>query len=346
VAGNGIRAATAIVVVLAALAATACGGGGGGRNSAAPADQHLVYLAGESAKDTAVWIADVDGGSPRKLVAGSAALLSPDGRTVAVQRHSGGIVLVSADGKRSRQLTARRLRPQKWSPDGSTLYATAANGPAVVKLLALDRASGRAQTIASGSLYGFDISPDGDQIVYSRAPEATDQGICGDQFDLYVADPDGGSAKRITHDGLSAFPVWGESGIAFSRFPSGGTLEDCSAPGIWTIDPGGGDPVPVIARAPDSIVLSGFYGLQPLAWLGKERLLVGLRSEWGTRAAVLDTKSHRLRRFDDYAELASSDGRFYAGSGGAEGVALSIRRIGDGHQVLQRKNACCPSWNR
>jgi hypothetical protein len=343
VAGNGIRAATAIVVV---VAATACGGGSGGRNSAAPTEQHLVYLVGESAKNTSVWIADVNGGSPRKLGSGSAAVLSPDGRTVAVQLHSGGIVLVSADGKRSRQLTAQRLRPQKWSPDGSTLYATAASGPAVVKIVALDRASGRAQTIASGSFYGFDTSPDGDKIVYARAPEATDQGICGDQFDLYVADPDGGSAKRLTHDGLSAFPVWGDSAIAFSRFPAGGTLEDCSAPGIWTIDPGGGDPAPVIDRAPDSIVLSGFYGLQPLAWLGEERLLVGLRSEWGTKAAVLDTKSHRLRRFDDYAELASSDGRFYAGSGGDEGVALFIRRIGDGHQVLLRKNACCPSWNR
>ena len=77
------------------------------------------------------------------------------------------------------------------------------------------------KTIAGGSLYGLDTSPDGKQIVYSRAPEATPQGICGDQFDLYVANLDGSGAKRITNDGLSAFPVWGAGGIAFTHFPGG-----------------------------------------------------------------------------------------------------------------------------
>ncbi|MFL5921080.1 MAG: TolB family protein [Gaiellaceae bacterium] len=341
VARKGICGVAAVLVV---LMAAACGDGG--QNRAAPKDRHLVYVAGESARDASVWIAAADGGHARKLSEGSAGVLSPDGRTVAVQRRAGGVALLSADGKTSHELTAQRLHPQAWSPDGKTLYATAATGPAVVKLLGLDRETGRARQIASGSLYGFDLAPDGKHIVYSRAPEATDQGICGDQFDLYVADPDGGSAKRITHDGLSAFPVWGDSGIAFSHFPPGRTLEDCSSPGIWTIGADGGEPSPVIARAPDSIVVLGFYGLQPLAWLDGERLLIGLRSEFGTKAAVLDTKSHRLRQFDDYADIASSDGRFYVGSGGDEGLALTIRRVSDGHRVLLRENACCPSWNR
>jgi len=342
VARNGICGVAALLVV--ALAAAGCGGGD--NRQAAPAEHHLVYVAGESANDTSVWIAGVDGAHPRKLSNGSAGVLSPDGRTVAVQRRGGGIDLLSADGKRSRQLTGRKLHPQMWSRDGNTLYATGAVGPAVVKLLALDTESRRSRTIASGSLYGFDISPDGTQIAYSRAPEATDQGICGDQFDLYVADPDGSSKERLTSDGLSAFPVWGDSGIAFSHFPSGRSLEDCSSPGIWTIDPEGGEASPVIKRAPASIVLLGFYGLQPVGWLDKQHLLIGLRSEFGTKAAVLDTKSRRLRQFDDYAEHPSSDGRFYVGSGGDEGVALTIRRVGDGHRVLRRQNACCPSWNR
>jgi len=340
VARNAICGVTALFVV-----ALAAGCGGGDNRQAAPAEHHLVYVAGESANDTSVWIAGVDGAHPRKLSDGSAGVLSPDGRTVAVQR-GGGIDLLSADGKRSRQLTGQKLHPQMWSRDGKTLYATGTVGPAVVKLLALDTKSRRSRTIASGSLYGFDISPDGRQIAYSRAPEATDQGICGDQFDLYVADPDGSSKKRLTSDGLSAFPVWGDSGIAFSHFPSGRSLEDCSSPGIWTIDADGGEASPVIARAPASIVLLGFYGFQPVGWLDEQHLLIGLRSEFGTKAAVLDTKSRRLRQFDDYAEHASSDGRFYVGSGGDEGVALTIRRVGDGHRMLRRQDACCPSWNR
>ena len=163
VARNGICGVAALFVV--ALAAAGCGGGD--NRQAAPAEHHLVYVAGESANDTSVWIAGVDGAHPRKLSNGSAGVLSPDGRTVAVQRRGGGIDLLSADGKRSRQLTGRKLHPQMWSRDGKTLYATGAVGPAVVKLLALDTESRRSRTIASGSLYGFDISPDGTQIAYA-----------------------------------------------------------------------------------------------------------------------------------------------------------------------------------
>lgn len=329
---------------LVVLAAAGCGGSEDNRQ-AAPAEQHLVYTAGESAKNTTVWIAAVDGAHPRKLSKGSTGVLSPDGRTVAVRR-GGGIDLLTSGGKRLRQLTSKNLRPEMWSRDGKTLYATAAIGPAIVKLLALDADSGRSRTIASGSLYGLDTSPDGKKIVYSRAPEATDQGICGDQFNLYVANPDGSSKKRITNDGLSAFPAWGEAGIAFSHFPSGRSIEDCSSPGIWTIDPDGGKPTPVIARAPASIVLLNLYGLQPIGWLDDRRLLIGLRSEFGNKAAVLDTKTRRMRQFSDYAEHASSDGRYYVGSGGDTGVALTIRRVDDGQRMLRRQNACCASWNR
>ena len=217
---NGICGGAAAFVL---LAAAGCGGADDNRQ-AAPAQRHLVYVAGESAKDASVWIAAVDGANPRKLADGSAGVLSPDGRTVAVLRRGGGIDLLSANGKRSRHLTSRKLRPQQWSRDSKTLYATRAVGPAIVELLALDTDSGSSHTIANGSLYGLDVSPDGKKIVYSRAPEATDQGICGDQFDLYVANPDGSSKKRLTNDGLSAFPVWGESRIAFSHFPSGRSL--------------------------------------------------------------------------------------------------------------------------
>lgn len=339
------------------MAATACSGSGGDDKTstpATPAERHLTFIGGEleaterqTEAKSSVWIADPSGAHARKLTNGFLGLLSPDGKTVAVQRLGKGIFLVSSDGKQTKQLTAApQLRPQAWSPDGKLVYVTADAGNAVVRLAAVDRDSGTVKTIATGSLYGIDTSPDGKQIVYSRAPEATEQGICGDQFDLYVANPDGSSKKRLTNDGLSAFPVWGESRIAFSHFPSGRSLEDCSSPGIWTIDPDGGKASPVISRAPASIVLLGLFGLQPIGWLDKQRLLVGLRSEYGTKAAVLDTKSRRMRQFNDYAEHASSDGRYYVGSGGDTGVALTIRRIEDGHRMLRRQNACCPSWNR
>ena len=326
-----------------ALSAAACGGGG---KTSRPIQHHLVYVRGTGVNVATVWIADVDGRHPRRLGTGVAGVLSPDGTTVAIAKRGGGIYLVPSEGGRERRLTARQLQPRAWAGDGKTLFATAQTANAVVELDALDRTSGRVRTIARGSLYGFDVSPDGEQLVYSRAPEATTEGICGDQFDLYVTDVEGGEAKRLTHDGLSAFPVWGESGIAFAHFPPGGTLQDCSSPGISTIDADGANERAVLERAPDAIVFSGFYGLQPLAWLDARRVLVGLRSDNGTEGAVLDTRGRNLRRLNDYADEASSDGRFAVGSGGEQSLAVSILRISDGKRVFHRNSACCPDWNR
>lgn len=324
------------------LAASGCGGGKG----SSPAERHLVYVKGTGLGDATVWIAKPDGSDARKLTSGVAGVLSPDGRTVAVARRGRGIFLVPSRGGHTRRLTARTLRPQAWSPDGKSVLATAATDRAVYELDALDRDSGRRQVIARGSLYGFDFSPQGDELVYSRAPQPTFEGICGDQFDLYVSKLDGSDAKAITHDGLSGFPAWGPGGIAFAHFPSGGALADCAAPGVWTIDPDGSNEHAVIRRAPDSITLAGYYGFQPLDWLDGEHVLVGLRTDSGTEGAILDVKTRKLRRLGDYTDLASSDGRFSVGSGGDQGLILSLLRLSDGHRLLVRKNACCPSWNR
>jgi hypothetical protein len=340
VARSGIGAAATACLL---LAATACAGS----HKASPAaERHLVYVKGSGVNSAVVWIAKPDGSGARPLTSGFAGVLSPDGRTVAVARRRQGVFLVPSHGGRARRLTTRTLQPQAWSPDGKTLFATAATSRAVYALVALDRDSGRQHVIARGSLYGFDFSPGGDELVYSRAPQPTFEGICGDQFDLYVAKTDGGEPKRITHDGLSGFPVWGPAGIAFAHFPVGGSVADCAAPGVWTIDPDGSNERAVIARAPDSITLAGYYGFQPLAWLDEEHVLVGLRTDSGTEGAILDVKTRKLRRLGDYADLASSDGRFSVGSGGDQGLILSLLRLRDGHRLLLRKNACCPSWNR
>jgi hypothetical protein len=341
---SGIAALAAGALV---LAVSACSGRDSGNvKTIEPAERHLVYVAGDSAKNGAVWIARPNGENAHRLTPGVVALLAPDGKTVAVQRPGKGIFLVSSDGAKTRRLTPRTLRPLAWSPDGKQLYTSAATGPAVVALVALDRDTGDAHTLAKGSFYGFDVSPDGEQLVYSRAPVATDQGICGDQFDLYVTKLDGSSPERITHDGLSAFPAWGPAGIAFSHFPSGGTLADCGSPGIGTIDPDGSNREIVIGRAPEAITLLGFYGYQPLAWLDDSHVLVGLRSESGTEGAVLDTETTKLRRLNVFADEASSDGRFSVGSGGDPEISLSIVRLSDGKRVFVRKGVCCPDWNR
>ena len=337
------------VIAAAALALAVAGCSDSGQKPVAavpaPAEQHLVYVYGKDPSQAGVWIADVDGSHGRKLGAGSVAVLTPDGKAVAVRRRD-GIYLLSTSGRVLRKLTSRRLRPQAWSPDGQTLIATRAGQLGVLELDAIDRSSGRVRRLADGSLYGFDFSPKGDEVVYSRAPTVTGQGLCGDVFDLYVAKVSGGKPRRLTRDGTEAFPVWGPSGIAFSNFPGGGTLEDCSAPGIWTMNPDGSNVKPVITRAPANLAGDGLYGLQPLAWLDGNHILTGIRSDNGNQGAVLDTKNGKLRRLPDYADEASSDGRFVVGSGNDNnGVHLAIVGL-DGHRVFARADACCPDWNR
>jgi hypothetical protein len=337
---DDVRAA--IVTAALLLVAAGCGSS----HSSAPAQRHLVYLAGDDPSKGRIWISDVDGSHARQIGRGSAAVLSPDGKTVAVRR-SDGIYLVPASGKNARRLTSRRLQPQAWSPDGKTLFANRPKVLAVLELDAIDRSSGHVRLVASGSLYGFAFSPKGDELVYARAPVATGQGPCGDQFDLYVTKVSGGKTTRLTHDGLSGFPVWGRDGIAFSHFPPGPTIQDCSAPGIWTIDPDGSHERAVIARAPEELASNDLFGLEPLGWLDANHILTGVRTNSGNLGAVVDTRNGKLRQLHDFVDLASSDGRFAVGSGGDNlGVHVAIVQLAGDHQVFLRRNACCPSWNR
>jgi dipeptidyl aminopeptidase/acylaminoacyl peptidase len=323
------------------LGATACGS----HHGAAPANRHLVYVAGSDPAHSYVWIADVDGSHGRRLGRGLVAILTPDGKTIAVRRND-GIYLMSTTGRVLRRLTPRRIRPGAWSPDGRTLIATRAGPLDVIELDAIDRRTGHVRVIAAGSIYGFDFSPRGDQIVYARAAIATGQGPCADQIDLYVVPVTGGTPRQITHDGGVAFPVWGTSGIAFSRFPGVSSVDDCSAPGIWAIDTVGSTAKPIVVRSPTEFVGDGLYGLQPLAWLDRDHLLIGIRSFGGTQGAVLDTRSHKIHRLADYADEASSDGRFVVGSGEARGAIHLTIQTADGKRIFHRDDACCPDWNR
>lgn len=334
---------TAAALLLPALAAC----GGSGTHVVTPAERHLVYVAGDDPQHATVWVANVDGSHGRRLGRGSLAALSPDGRSVAVQRRDGIYVLSVHDGH-ARRLTSERLHPQAWSPDGKTLIASRPAPLSVLELNAIDTATGKVRVVASGSIYGFSFSPDGDKLVYSRAPVATGQGLCGDQFDLYVTKVSGGKTTRLTRDGVSAFPVWGPAGIAFARFPDDIDPQSaCSAPGIWTMKDDGSDAKPVIDRAPLLLSEDGLFGLQPLAWLDDSHILAGIRTNGGTLGTVVNVQTRKLRAIRDFATAVSSDGRYSVGDGGdGQLVHLSIVRLSDLHRTFRKVSACCPSWNR
>ena len=104
-------------VTLVPLLAAACGGGH------ARAEQHLVFVRGTESSNATVWIADGQGQHRHRLARGYAAVVSPDGRTIAVGRGD-GIHLVSSDGKDERNLTSTNLWPEAWSADGRWIIAS------------------------------------------------------------------------------------------------------------------------------------------------------------------------------------------------------------------------------
>jgi hypothetical protein len=138
------------------------------------------------------------------------------------------------------------------------------------------------------------------------------------------------------------------------RMPKRQHLDDCFAPGIWTLRSDGTQLRAIVARAPKALSRLGYYGLQPLAWLGGSALLVGLRTEWGNEAATIDIATKRLRPFGRYSrtgsyyvDKASRDGQLALGAGGNEKVTISIIRVSDGHPLFTlRGYVCCPDWNR
>jgi Tol biopolymer transport system component len=323
------------LALLALAAATAAPG---------PERQALVYTRAFALPNEAVWIADVEGRRPRKLVRGWGGRLSPDGRWVAFQRcrrprwNCGGSLpdlwLVPSGGGRAR-LLSRWTSALGWSPDSRRIVAQRGR-----LLASIEVATADLTVLDRGKFDGVSFSPDGRSVVYARAVR---ENLCGSRASrLYVAPLERERPRRFLTDGV--YPVWGARGIAFSRLSN-----DCVAR-IWRVGPDGSHVRPILRRVPRFYEGGGVYGLRPYAWFpGGRRLLVGFRTEWGDYAAGLDVRTKAIRRLGPQVDELSRDGRFLLGTdAGAEyPYTLEILRVADGRRrVIARGRLCCADWNR
>lgn len=175
----------------------------------------LAYVTGVAGTHPQVHAANADGSGAIGLGAGVDALISPDGATVAIvtpYRRSGtSLVVRPAGGGAARTLvsTGNSIGPLVWSPD-STRLAVVVN---TKRLVAIDVATGASHTVARGQIQGASFSPDGSQIAYSRSRSARLLA----PVNVFVADADGSSARAITHDGRSLYPLWGPTWIAYTH---------------------------------------------------------------------------------------------------------------------------------
>lgn len=195
------------LVVLAVLAcATACGSA-----VIAPSSGVLVYakpnapLAGYTGHHEDVWVAQLDGTRPWKLGSGVMPSVSPDGRLVAFG-NGAQVLLESVQGGPAAVLYTfggqwpLLYAPPVWAPDSEHVAIEAERG----RLVVVDAATRRRTRLPATGAFSF--SPDSRHIVYE------------DRGDLFVIRASGGTPRQLTHDRKDFAPVWGNPGIAFTRF--------------------------------------------------------------------------------------------------------------------------------
>ncbi len=333
-------------VAVAALLCAACMGGADDEPRAA-GGQYLVYTRALDLPEQAIWIGDVEGRRMRRLTRGSFGLVSPDGRTIAVSRRS-AIHTLGPDA-RGERLVARG-KPALWLSDSRHLLAI--QGKALVNI---DVEDDSVAVIARNDPVTWSISPDGKAVAYELYERTS--GPCEGRSDIYVADADGGSRKRLTKDGRSSRPVWGKEWIAFAHRPAGA---DCFVPRIWKMRPDGRSATPIMRTLPKRFANSGFYGVRPHAWVAGRPLIVATSpTEWGLVLAIVNTQNGSVRMPDldprprtvtqMYVDDVSRDGRHVVGAACGAEFPCTIRTysVEDGRaSELATGRVAYPDWNR
>jgi WD40-like Beta Propeller Repeat len=337
----------AALFAAAALLFAACGTDGDVAPGTAVPAKRLVYTRALGKPQQAVWIGDVRGARMRRLARGGFGLVAPDGRTIAISRRT-GIFTVDPDGRGERFIA--RGRPAAWLPDSRHLLAVQRQA-----LVNIDLSDGSVDIIERREVGTWSISPDGKTLAYDVYLARPPSGECG--FDIYSAQVDGSSKRRLTTGGRSSHPIWGAGSIAFAYRP---TSTGCFKPRIWQMGIEGGQRAPVMRTLPNRFATLGRYGVRPFAWVSSSPLLLAtIPTEWGAELTLVNRRSGRARVADldprprreqpMYVDHASRDGRYVVGAGcGAElPCTIAIYSVATGRaRELITGNVANPHWNR
>jgi dipeptidyl aminopeptidase/acylaminoacyl peptidase len=181
----------------------------------------LAYMtAGGRGGPTSVWLARADGSAARRIAAGEAPVLSPDGRKLAlarvVSRRRALLILSPRRRVLGEYFDFRQsVQPLAWSPD-SRYLAVWALGPSAKRprLVIVDTVARRMRVVARGEIEGVSFAPEGaDRLVFGLGRRE----LYSAPRDLYVVRARGGRARRLTDDGNSLNPVWSRDGILYDH---------------------------------------------------------------------------------------------------------------------------------
>src|ERR1700729_2028174 len=183
----------------------------------AAANATLTYTKGNTKPK--VYIAENNGTGAKSIGAGRNSRISPNGETVIYERETkqgSEMRLYSVAVKKGERLLAPWTESFvfAWSPDSTKIAALTGslNGPQT--LLVIDTETMKRTKIATGYFNGVSFSPTSEEIVYGVAPTFA----YPPKSTLYREGIDGTGKVALSHDNISAYPLWGPKGqIVFPR---------------------------------------------------------------------------------------------------------------------------------
>lgn len=312
-----------------------------------------------------VWAAADNGSAQREIGPGSNPRVSPDGKIIAFFHQGEGrtskpeLMLAPANGSAPVSRLATGWREQTsfaWSPDSASIAAVLGPELGPKRLVLIDVVTGAQRTIAGGFFSGVSFSPDGGQIVYSRAPSESFPPR-SDVFRFAIPPPGTTEIRavhpqRLTSDHRSLYPLWGPSNrIVFVRLLGGKQRRYGPKNELFLMNPRGRS----VRRLTHTEVDPLTQGLYPTQWSANgSRLLTEYEGQDTSYAVAVNPRSGAQRALTKEREQGfvgtalSPDGRTVLGwLGGFEpgpGHKVVTIPYGGGKPKVLAKNATEPDW--
>ncbi len=322
----------------------------------AAAQATLAYV--KAPLNPSVYSASDNGSGAHRVGPGNNPQVSPDGKSIAYLHEGPGhgqeLMLAPASGGKPRALMSglRESSYLTFSPDSKTIAAL--RGPEIgkLKLVAIDVASGAQRVLAGGYFSGFSFSPEGDELVYAKAPN--------DHYpvpsDLYRVSTNGGRAARLTGNRASLDPLWGPDGkIVYVKQLGAKKRRYGPKNELFLIGPNGKGSKRLTHTKVDPLL----QGLFPTEWSASgNRLLAEFEGQDTSYAVTVNPRTGAQRALDKRNQgesgfvgtAISKDGTTVLGySGGFDpGSAHNIAAFpyGGGRAKVLVKNAFSPDWSR
>ncbi len=302
-----------------------------------------------------VYVAKDDGSAVRKIGPGYSPHISSDGASIAYFHegpgHKAELRVAPTTGGPGATLMVgwRETFYLAWSPSSETILALRGGELGKRKLVLITVATGAQKVIASGYFSGFSFSPEGNEIVYSKANSEK----YPPRSDVYRVSAAGIGTVALTHDHRSLDPLWGPRGqIVFAKLLGAGSRKYGPKNELYLMSEEGKQ----VKRLTHTDVDPLLQGLFPTDWSGDgKRILAEFEGQDTSYAVGVNATTGAQKPIGKAGETGflgtalSADGNWALGfEGGFDpGNKHTVVRIpftGGKPKVLVR-NASEPDWS-